>query len=64
MTTPAIGVNNLVARDTLLIIDAGNSMVRDTSPVTSDQKRDPATSVGGPIIEDVILSINVGGPVT
>uniref|UniRef100_A0A7N2KVP4 Uncharacterized protein n=2 Tax=Quercus lobata TaxID=97700 RepID=A0A7N2KVP4_QUELO len=52
-TTPAIGVNNLVARDTLLIIYAGNSMVRDTSPATSDQKRDPATSVGVLLLSQV-----------
>ena len=46
------------------MIDVGNSMVWDTSPATSDQKRDPATSVGGLIIEDDVLSIDVGDPVT
>ena len=63
-STPAIGVSNLVAGDALLMIDASSSMVGDISSVTSDQNRDPATSVEGPIIEDVILSIDVGGPVT
>ena len=63
-STPAIGVRNLVARDALLMIDAGSSMVGDTSSETNDQKRDPATSVEGPIIEDVVLSIDVGSPVT
>ena len=63
-STPAIGVSSLVAGDALLMIDAGNSMVGDTSPVTSDQKRNPTTSVEGPIIEDAILSIDVVGPVT
>ena len=46
------------------MIDVGSSMVGDTSPATSNQKRDPATSVGGSIIEDDILSIDVGDPVT
>ena len=46
------------------MIDVGNSMVGDTSPATSDQKRYPATSVGGLIIEDDDLSIDVGDPVT
>uniref|UniRef100_A0A7N2QYW3 Uncharacterized protein n=1 Tax=Quercus lobata TaxID=97700 RepID=A0A7N2QYW3_QUELO len=63
-STPAIGVSNLVAEDALLMIDAGSSMVGDTTSATNDQNRDPATSVEGPIIEDVILSIDVGGPVT
>ena len=63
-STPTIGVSSLVAGDALLMIDAGSSMVGDTSSVTSDQKRDPATSVEGPIIEDVVLSIDVGNPVT
>ena len=63
-STPVIGVSNLVAGDILLTIDAGSSMVEDTSPTTSDQKHDPATSVGGPIIEDFILSINVDSLVT
>ena len=62
--TPAIGVSSLVAGDALLMIDAGSSMVGDTSPTTNDQKRDPATSVGGLIIEDDVLSIDVGDPVT
>ena len=46
------------------MIDVGSSMVGDTSPATSNQKRDLATSVRGPIIEDDVLSIDVGNPVT
>ena len=46
------------------MIDVGSLMVGDTSPATSNQKRDPATSVGGLIIEDDVLSIDVGNPVT
>ena len=46
------------------MIDVGSSMVGDTSPATSNQKRDLATSVRGPIIEDDVLSIDVGDPVT
>ena len=63
-STPVIGVSSLVAGDALLTIDAGSSMVEDTSPTTSDQKRDPTTTVGGPIIEDFILSIDVDSLVT
>ena len=53
--TSAIGVSSLVVGDALLMIDASSSMVGDTSLTTNDQKRDPTTSVEGPIIEDVIL---------
>uniref|UniRef100_A0A7N2KUW5 Uncharacterized protein n=1 Tax=Quercus lobata TaxID=97700 RepID=A0A7N2KUW5_QUELO len=52
-STSVIGVSNLVAGDALVTIDVGSSMVRDTSPTTSDQKHDPATSVGVLVLSQV-----------
>ena len=63
-STPKIGVSRLVAGDVLLMIDAGSSMAGDTSLATNDQKRDPSTGVRGLIIEDIILSIGVGTPIS